>query len=77
MDKLMKELEIACWAFYHMHCGTAEHLYSKERCYIIADRLKAEYALLIMNLLLSVARLCGKAMVEIINGGCYGVQRKC
>ena len=38
-EVLIHNLEIACWAFYHVHIGTVEHLNSKNRVYKIADEL--------------------------------------
>ncbi|MBR6475418.1 MAG: hypothetical protein IKS98_08200 [Lachnospiraceae bacterium] len=43
MEELLKRLETACWAFYHIHKGTADHLSSMNRCYELADKLQHDY----------------------------------
>lgn len=58
MEELLKKLEIACWAFYHHHIGTANQLNSKNRIYEIADESQQKYGVTNDTL----EKICNKAM---------------
>ncbi len=57
-DELVKELEAACWVFYHRHIGTINHVTTKQRIYEIADKLQKEYGFTLKE----CEQVCQKAM---------------